>query len=1323
MRVVDLPMTPIMYASPANTSMALRRDKHSACSFDWREDETHIVFATMDHQPRQTSNALFQILALLLAIVSVNQVSAADVDKKTLFYLAPSFRSEGKILLKYEHKDNVIEHHLVFSEVSDAIGKRSKVRIGYMSYEPNEYYIRDGTILKVNDLGRCELMGKNDKSSSEIKIIPELDWFVKMSYTNEELMKYFAKHKFESGPSILLRMPLVIGSPQLTFERVATHRNMECRVSSAKYSREKATDIKLEIFDPPIDMGEQIVPFFSVRESVLNSNDGNGGSFQVSFTLDYYSTEQINANDMNELVALEEEFSLPFGAGCSGFLPKIEWPQRYPQSFTIGFQQLKSQSFISVAYDHEKGLLRRDMYRGGGVSIWDLNENLLYSVDNHGSVSMMIDMRDSTMVSNDPLSGRPRVSTEACSVLRVDDKSLGPAQRPETDPNRMYVLRYLGANTGLVYIGRSTVRGLPCSVYETILDEPPAVFALNTDTKERTEGKYDYIVEFYLLTSGTILESYKKIGNDFWPARINLIKRHKKSGQTQNVYDSLEVADFHWGLFGLPQKPSELFMAPECFDIEEEQVKIELLLEFRRNGVKFPLSSVDMSQLRENKFLIEQQLLNNLFAQLFKISRLHLTQFELTLRPHDALVYMVISDRIYDKRLMYFGQGELPEDKYSVGNRLVLIGGALDEESCVLMGSHMTDISVVAYCPRVANVREEARCIAVFKGSSPVVRQSKKTEQDDGAFVETSTSCHMYRFAGAQPPESGTQDWPSWRESLRDFGFTIQLEPSSDGNTGGGGGPRVTYSVKVLSFDLEKKMPLLVVDYYKYSMEDGRKDENMIEQSTSDGGEKDIASRRQRRPPKVRSFYTMNYNTVGDCARMCNLDVSCKSYSYCYNTKGKSNGSEDVPDNERCLLSSLDIRASAVNEQLLNVKLENTTATVQDYYMDGTGKYNLRLSYGCKIHEKDYLDSYTETGEVLALPAEEAKHYLQSDSASKCAALALDVEGQQEHVNSHTIAYCPDTLVCLIDSNLFTKGDNSSQQEDQGDDVPAVSNGEDSKLESSCLVYRRKYQTFFHVSARVLKQARVGDDEEEARDMVTEFSQLPIELATVEECARACWIQFGQVCASFDYCSAESLCLINSIALDEPLEMKTEKKQMSGEESRKRAKEKRDRLLETRAGCLHYERDLRIDQLRRSHAALRHQTLDLTLATKSNSNYTASGWPFSGFLSKSIIFCALSLSFLVGLVIGKRVSDKLEQHRPGSIGIANFINSLAGSGRAHGDRGALVDSSQDLDTRSPRDDETGSIQLEEFKHRDAGADELGCEGKNVDFPDSSTHLT
>lgn len=84
-------------------------------------------------------------------------------------------RVEGQITLVLPDGDQVIKHHLPFSESIDSIAGKAKLSIGYISREPTNYYIRRSLpTLTLGRSGTCEVIRE------ESIFVPELYWFVEL---------------------------------------------------------------------------------------------------------------------------------------------------------------------------------------------------------------------------------------------------------------------------------------------------------------------------------------------------------------------------------------------------------------------------------------------------------------------------------------------------------------------------------------------------------------------------------------------------------------------------------------------------------------------------------------------------------------------------------------------------------------------------------------------------------------------------------------------------------------------------------------------------------------------------------------------------------------------------------------------------------------------------------------------------------------------------------------------------------------------------------------------------------------------------------------
>lgn len=871
---------------------------------------------------------------------------------------------------------------------------------------------------------------------------------------------------------------------------------------------------------------------------------------------------------------MEFDLNLPLARGCSEFLPSMTTLLR-SNSFIMTYYQYIAMSTMSLVYDHEFSYMRKEM-SGRSIRIWDLNEDLVYHIDPRGT-SQLFD--NETKVS---------VDLTPCSVLRVLDDKLGPADKPY-ESKSIVVAEFLGVSM-ITYVGQGKVRDFPCFIYERVMEEPPKIFGLNTEMISRTGGNFDYIVQYYLLRQNQITPNTNLHWNDlisdaeFWPARIVLYKRNKKTGQTV-LFDQLEISDFHWGLMGWNKKPSEMFMASQCFDDEDEQVRMELAIEF--DGLR---SDTDRRLLVHNKFKLEVDLLNQI-TQLLQITRLHLVEFEFNLRPRHVLLNLVIGDRTLDKNLTYYGEGQLPREDSYLSNRIVLRG--LGEQSCLATASLVRDISMVFYCPDVQSF-DNSKCTAIFGGYEPTFTVTKSDKLNDS--FTGSTACQVYRFSYIKPPRLATAKWQQWKDVIRGHKLTFKAETSDGGH--------IDFNGQIEDLDISCDVKLLTISHYKFAIEkieDNSKQEN---KGASENGHDSDSKWSQDSIRKVRYFDSMSYDNVGDCTKMCNLDAACKSYSYCPPTESNKN----YNDPTSCILSSLDIRAAKVDEQLVKLMVKDNVVTVngtQELSLDtGSDKqYNLELTSNCVIYERDYLNMFTLSDEVIRLDASLANHFRSMPSSFECAKWASELEENYPEHHVAMFAYCADSNTCLLDENLFIEMNNNSQTNgvDEDDDNNDSDIGQRTELQ--CSIYRRRYQTYFHVSPRVWKRQ-------------LKVPQLELALNTVEECARACWNKFGHVCSSFDYCWPQA-CLINMIPDDADNSVKL------------------DIEFETRTDCLHYERDLRLDKIRQEHMIGRHQVLKL------NQNSSA-GLVFAKLFTHVLLFCLILIAFVAGLAVGRQINDRLE---------------------------------------------------------------------------------
>lgn len=1028
----------------------------------------------------------------------------------------------------------------------------------------------------------------------------------------------------------------------------------------ARYERAKVSEpVILEILVPKLSLFDtKSMPLFTVREIARGiSKLGGTGKLDTVTTIDFFYMETINTKDYRQMEQLETDLNLPFAKGCSEFLEATQ-PQTSAQSFLMTFVQASSLSLVTLAYDHEFAYLRKEVL-GQSVGIWDINEGLYYHLDQ-------------TLTEKIYNSLDIEVPLEPCSVLTFSEEDVIDPSSPSTqwrylekpytkvgaNGGSLDVIEFLGAKT-IYYVGQSTVRDMPCLVFETILPEAPKIFSLDVKLKSRSPNpQQDFLVQYYIFKTPDnskeptkneykgkpgAREPYTRIplvGNRFWPAQIDLYIRHKESSKVK-LLDSLGVQDFHWGLYGWQRKPSELFMMPQCFNNEDEQVKLAIALQFKQMDL-----IENRRLLAGSKYKLEMDLQNSLF-KLFAISRMHLTDYEISLTKHNALANLVISDRRPDRKVIYYGQGELPSFDSYVNNRVLLQTAVAisNVNNCLLTASHVADISLVIYCPRrSATIRPT--CTAVFDESQPVIKMSDKpvTEDYDELPEGPEAPCQVFRFEPQEIQKLATNNLDKFKR-LDDFQFNFQVAPlevSNDDITGS------MTTVKMLEgfvqdYDIKREQQLVTIRNYKFALpqddQRGQKDQQDATKSNT--------------RTNVRYFGSMAYDNLGDCSRMCNLDSSCRSYSYCSlkvpiqddTASTSTTSSPGDSEGRRCVLSSLDLRKNDVGKQMMRSKVEgpNSQIEVLDEELSkrnqSEAKYKLDMMSSCNIHERDFLSMFKQTDELLRVSTSLASQVVSASSVSDCARLVVELEDRNRNEGGARVgsmfAFCSHTGACLSDESLFSVERVEASTSDGKPDAKDVSTSymedvEPAGGELSCQMFRKRYQTYFNISLQVVKRP-VGVKPEDAGESSASrvatttiksgpIEQIELQLSTVEECAQACWNNFGHVCLSFDFCSP-GLCLVN--AIDQEMGNSFDPSTVE---------------YETRAGCLAYKRDLKWDQLRREHLVGSHKLLEFGLSDRSSARNDS----VSGLLVNIILLCASAILFGAGLLIGRVFNERLE---------------------------------------------------------------------------------
>lgn len=93
-------------------------------------------------------------------------------------------RIEGQITLIIPNGEQVIKHHLPFSETLDSILGKSTTSIGYVARKANKYYTRRSLpTLTLDTFGNCNVLRET------LPFIPELGWFAQELLPNIKSMQ------------------------------------------------------------------------------------------------------------------------------------------------------------------------------------------------------------------------------------------------------------------------------------------------------------------------------------------------------------------------------------------------------------------------------------------------------------------------------------------------------------------------------------------------------------------------------------------------------------------------------------------------------------------------------------------------------------------------------------------------------------------------------------------------------------------------------------------------------------------------------------------------------------------------------------------------------------------------------------------------------------------------------------------------------------------------------------------------------------------------------------------------------------------------------
>lgn len=1026
------------------------------------------------------------------------------------------FRSEGRISLYYSHEGGSYTYEYVFQELVDSLTRRSRVSIAPKTRIATEYIARQAKpLITIDPNKECSRKPQN----TDRAFVPELHGFIEKDIPSANVREFLGRNPHMIGPTGLLMMVQeeTKGMENERQQDPISHRNILCDVYVKRFTRRGAETVSLNTYVPSNSIlgssGEHI-NFVTVHEVSHGVMDTHGSLSNMSYVIDYFYIDSLCS--AIKIDQMEEDFASVLGVGCGAQLQIIH-PQLNTINYLImSYSHWPSYEPYTIVYDRAQGYLKRES-PGGRKTIWDRQAMLRYNVE-------PIDLP------------RTYVKRSLCSIINVgydsDESPLPSSLKPFREPNKDLSVGQLLGTTEIAYIGRAKVRDIPCVVFESTSKVIPLIFNLTSTIELERSKEIDYIVQYYVLhprrddTEHIITEFEHSSDKDFWLAQIRLYGR---TSQGIRLLETLEVHSFHFNLHGWSTKASEMFMVPECFKNEHEITSLEMTMSF--DDVDHSESSNSLDIFARNRYGLEFDLIDQMFSKVLQISRVHLIEFNLNLRPHHVVLDLMIGGREEQKRrLTYMGKGQLPPPRVGDKNRNTFEN--LPEDFCIMYASTIRDVSLAVWCPPKDITQSVCTIVSDPQSMAPAIESYNDEKEPQ--------PCQAYAF-DSDNSRPADYDWSLRKKKLLEW--TFQYTNSE-----------VSVEGKVDEIDIRHAIELIRSAGKRFSVPDKPTPEPQT--------------------GIVRSFPEMTYRSVADCSKMCSFDVDCRSYSYCSKTS-------------ECSITSLDLRKSEFLKQIMTTGSVITDKLNQD-------KYQINDRADCVIYERDYLDIFTLTKEEVQVSKSLTRSLLESKSAFECAKEAVDLESGLYDHHVASFAYCPTTNRCILDEYLVESPHQMNGTETVDDDDP--------RNEIRCIKYRKRYQNYFHVSPKVFVQNE-------------EIHQLDIK-SSVEECARACWHQFGQICASFDYCSPDR-CLINE----------------------KSIREKGDKLMtEQRNDCLHYERDLRLDLLRKNHYIGRHEAL-----AENKQQPAKQKRPITfGYIALEIFLVTLITgSFILGLLVGNRVNDRV----------------------------------------------------------------------------------
>lgn len=1090
---------------------------------------------------------LMKHLALVATLISLmHKLSLCDPSTQ----LPERYKSEGKITWTINYGSQRESKELYFTETIDGKLGQASVTIGESLCEANRYVVVHGReTFQVKEHEGCV-------GYSSGNFVDLINNFANKMFSIDSQISF--KPQYQIGPTGLIKILLGLNGQNDLFANAksVSYRNIDCKVFISNITLQEGVYATFSLYKPTYLDKNDIVNFITFKANSQNSYTNT----RTSFIIQIYNFE-----DIQDASKIKNDFNLPLAQGCSQLLSAYKPHQVDEKFFQMQIKTSKpKESEISIYYDGIAQLLRHDlqMEEHKQSLIWDLNSGFLF-----GKQFFENPIKTS---SNEPVD----LENGELDCAIIDTKASGDDLPASLRPyaQRLDALTILGAES-ISFIGSSNLRGVPTLIYETILDEPPFVFGMGKLELSLFNAKH-YLVQFHLMDIyGASENDHSAALNRFWPIQMSLYGFKAAANNDYSEYKLMKLFDieeFRWNFDGTDFRPGQLFLAPECTE-KVANSKYRLEFDLFINECHANPDEQHKNILSQQSAKIEYSLINQIVDVNLNVSRMHLLHYEMqTLQTHLDFD-LSLSEFAQPLGVKFMGLG-----KWDTNSKTISIHEP-NEQACLIRGSLSNRVTGVFYCINTKRFTSSryANCYMILDDDPILVPKQDDDDED---------TCYGYSYRYDMVTNSGRDDNMKLNHILDSVNTMIHTKPFKLQLLLPDKRNEIVHA-RTIDYDVTYEMLPQRVLGYSYN----------IANSTNPDGKESLFVK------SLRTFDTLNTKSRLECETYCHLDGNCHSYSYCNQMTNSTL--------RKCILSSLDIVESNVNHQLALISPKQKQKVVHDIATDIY--FDLLESDSCSIFEHNYLAIYRQTHEFLHVKRELMPQFYTGKTAQECAHKLLHMEEKTQldpngQANpSHKLgmfAYCPLAQKCIFREDFINKSlvvdtyHNANNYNVNDDDIMNY---------NSCQLYRKKYQTYFTMSAQVLK-------------LNSEY-QVALEANNLEQCSRACWDRGSRACHSFDFCSSSKQCYVNSI--HSSLLKKSD--------------------LELRQGCLHYAINPQYDS-----AQAGRDSADADADAEATQRKRKIG---RFFLNSFIIIILMSLGLIAGLSVGivwhrQIVKNRINRH-------------------------------------------------------------------------------